>query len=69
LKEALSANVPAGAAAAKARGVKFGRKRKLTAQQINQARKLIAAGESPSDVADTFKVGRTLYRALTRLKL
>jgi len=55
----------AGVAAARARGVKFGRKRKLTPQQINQARKLIAQGERPEDVAASFHVGRTtLYRAL-----
>ena len=51
--------------AAKGRGVKFGRKPKLTRQQIDQARKPITAGERPEDVAETFKVGRTtLYRAL-----
>lgn len=56
----------AGLMAAKARGVKFGRKPKLTRQQINQAKKLIAAGERPEDVATSFKVGRTtLYRALS----
>lgn len=55
----------AGVAAARVRGVKFGRKRKLTPQQINQARKLIAQGERPGDVAASFHVGRTtLYRAL-----
>ena len=53
------------AAAAKARGVKFGRKRKLTPQKINQAAKLIAAGERAEDVAASFSAGRTtLYRAL-----
>lgn len=55
----------AGVAAARARGVKFGRKPKLTPQQISQARKLIAQGEHPEDVAASFHVGRTtLYRAL-----
>lgn len=55
----------AGVAAARARGVKFGRKPKLTRQQITQARKLIAQGERPEDVAASFHVGRTtLYRAL-----
>lgn len=55
----------AGVAAARARGVKFGRKLKLTRQQITQARKLIAQGERPEDVAASFHVGRTtLYRAL-----
>lgn len=55
----------AGVAAAQVRGVKFGRKPKLTRQQITQARKLIAQGERPEDVAASFHVGRTtLYRAL-----
>jgi Helix-turn-helix domain of resolvase len=55
----------AGVAAARPRGVKFGRKPKLTRQQISQARKLIAQGERPADVAESFHVGRTtLYRAL-----
>jgi DNA invertase Pin-like site-specific DNA recombinase len=55
----------AGVKAARARGVKFGRKPKLTAQKLQQARKLIAAGERPEDVAATFEVGRsTLYREL-----
>jgi len=61
----ISERTRAGAAAAKARGVKFGRKPKLTRQQINQAVKLIAQGERPEDVATSFHVGRTtLYRAL-----
>lgn len=55
----------AGVAAARIRGVKFGRKPKLTRQQIDQARKLIAQGERVEDVAASFHVGRTtLYRAL-----
>jgi len=56
----------AGVAAAKRRGVKFGRKPKLTAVQIDHARKLIGDGESRQYVADDLlKVGRvTLYRAL-----
>ena len=55
----------AGIAAARVRGVKFGRKPKLTRQQIVQARKLIASGEQPDDVAASFHVGRsTLYRSL-----
>jgi DNA invertase Pin-like site-specific DNA recombinase len=61
----ISERTRAGVSAAKTRGVKFGRKRKLTAQQITQARKLIAGGERPEDVAASFHVGRTtLYRAL-----
>ena len=41
----------AGVKDAKRRGVKFGRKRKLTAHQIGHARKLIEAGERRSDAA------------------
>ena len=48
------------------RGVKFGRKRKLTAQQIGHARKLIDAGERRADVATLLNVDRTtLYRAMS----
>jgi DNA invertase Pin-like site-specific DNA recombinase len=55
----------AGVAAARARGVKFGRKPKLTRQQLNQAKRLLNQGERPEDVAESFHVGRsTLYRAL-----
>ena len=55
----------AGVRAAKRRGVKFGRKRKLTAQQIDHARTLIEQGESRQYVAGLLNVGRvTLYRAL-----
>jgi len=61
----ISERTRAGAKAAKARGVKFGRKPKLTRQQIEHARKLIDQGEAVADVADSLKVGRaTLYRAL-----
>jgi DNA invertase Pin-like site-specific DNA recombinase len=45
--------------------VKFGRKPKLTRQQINHARKPIDAGECREDVAALLNVDRTtLYRAL-----
>jgi len=56
----------AGVQAAKARGVKFGRKPKLDREQISHARKLINAGEHRrEEIAALFKVGRkTLYWAL-----
>jgi DNA invertase Pin-like site-specific DNA recombinase len=63
----ISERTRAGVKAAKGRGVKFGRKRKLTPQQIDEARKLLAKKKPPSReyVADLFKVNRTtLYRAL-----
>jgi len=55
----------AGVKAAKRRGVKFGRKPKLTPQHIAHARKLIDNGEARHYVADLLSVDRTtLYRAL-----
>ena len=51
--------------AAKGRGVKFGRKPKLTLQQINHARKLIDEGQRRADVAALLNADRsTLYRML-----
>ncbi len=61
----ISERTRAGVTAAMRRGVKFGRKRKLTPQQIEHARKLIEGDESPQDVAASYYVSRaTLYRAL-----
>jgi DNA invertase Pin-like site-specific DNA recombinase len=55
----------AGRAAAMARGVKMGRKAKLTAQQVAHARKLLDQGEHHDTVAKSLGVSRrTLYRAL-----
>src|SRR5271166_4367695 len=55
----------AGVKAAQRRGVKFGPKPKLTAQQIGHARTLINQGETPQSVAAILRVSRaTLYRAL-----
>jgi DNA invertase Pin-like site-specific DNA recombinase len=57
----------AGMQAARARGVRPGRKPKLTADQISHAGKLIDAGESRQYVAGLLNVGRTtLYRALAK---
>ena len=61
----ISERTRAGVKAAQRRGVKFGRKPKLTAQQITHARKLIDQGDDRQKVTALFKVGRkTLYRAL-----
>jgi DNA invertase Pin-like site-specific DNA recombinase len=55
----------AGLAAARMRGVRIGRKRAMSAEQIRHARALLEAGERPTDIARTMQVGRsTLYRAL-----
>jgi DNA invertase Pin-like site-specific DNA recombinase len=61
----ISERTRAGVKAAKGRGVKFGRKPKLTRQQIDHARKLIDDGQRREDVAALLSVNRTtLYRAL-----
>jgi len=55
----------AGRAAAVARGVKLGRKPKLSPPQVAHARKLLEQGERPGDVARLLKVSRrTVERAL-----
>ncbi len=55
----------AGLVAARQRGTKVGRKPKLSAEQIEHARKLIDTGESPSRVARSIGVSpATLYRAI-----
>jgi DNA invertase Pin-like site-specific DNA recombinase len=60
----ISERTRAGVKAAQRRGVKFGRKPKLSPQQIKHAQKLIDQGEDRQKVAALFKVGRkTLYRA------
>jgi DNA invertase Pin-like site-specific DNA recombinase len=52
-----------GLASAKQRGTKLGRKPKLSPEQIDHARKLIDAGESPRQVAKSLAVSvATLYR-------
>jgi DNA invertase Pin-like site-specific DNA recombinase len=61
----ISERTRAGVKAAQRRGVKFGRKVKLTHEQIDHARKLIDKREARQYIADLFNVGRsTLYRAL-----
>ena len=61
----ISERTRAGVKAAQRRGVKFGRKPKLSPQQIAHARKLIDDGERREDVAALLNVDRTtLYRAL-----
>jgi len=53
-----------GRVAARARGVRFGRPPKLTADQLAVARRLIGEGRSPREVAQIFNVhAATLYRA------
>lgn len=55
----------AGLAAAKARGAKLGRRRKLTPKQVTHGRALLDAGETGHAVAQSLGVSRaTLYRAI-----
>jgi DNA invertase Pin-like site-specific DNA recombinase len=55
----------AGVKAAQHRGVKFGRKPKLSAKQINHARNLVDQNERVNDVAALLSVSRvTIYRAI-----
>jgi DNA invertase Pin-like site-specific DNA recombinase len=55
----------AGRVAAKARGVRFGRPAKLSADQISLARRLISEGRPVPEIAKILKVHRsTIYRAL-----
>jgi DNA invertase Pin-like site-specific DNA recombinase len=61
----ISERTRAGVQAAQRRGVKFGRKRKLTPQQLEHARELLEQNQPHHHVAALFKVDRaTLYRAL-----
>jgi DNA invertase Pin-like site-specific DNA recombinase len=55
----------AGRAAAKKRGVRFGRKPKLSSEQIRHASELVASGRPIPEIAALMKVHRiTVYRAL-----
>ena len=57
----------AGVKAAQKRGVKFGRKTKLTPDRLAHARKIINQGTTATDAAKIIGIGRaTLYRALKR---
>lgn len=54
---------------AKAEGRYRGRARKLTAVQLDEARKLVSAGIPKAEVARRYRVDRsTLYRALSGSK-
>jgi len=57
----------AGVKAAQSRGVKFGRKPKLTTLQIAHARTLVESGKAVSEVAQLLNVDRaTVYRGLKK---
>lgn len=55
----------AGSVAARRRGIKAGRKPKLTPEKVADAQRLIDQGENPGEVAKSFDVSvATLYRHL-----
>ena len=58
----------AGREAAKKRGVRFGRPRKLNAEQVQVAAQLLAQGKAVKEVARTFDVHEaTIYRLAAAL--
>jgi DNA invertase Pin-like site-specific DNA recombinase len=64
-RELIRERTHAGRLAAQARGVRFGRAPKLSAEQITLARRLAAEGTSIPEVSRVLNVHRgTLYRAL-----
>lgn len=68
-REMINERATEGRKAAKERGVKFGAKRKLTKRDIESISNLIAMGESKSELAKRYGIGRsTLYRLLRELE-
>lgn len=66
----ISERTKAGRAAAIARGVKMGRKRLLSPQQLGHVKKLIEGGEQPRAVAKSYGCSvATLYRSLAEARL
>jgi DNA invertase Pin-like site-specific DNA recombinase len=65
LRELIQERTRSGRRAAQARGVRFGRPPKLTADQIALARRLVSEGTSVPEVSKILNVHRaTLYRSL-----
>jgi Enterobacteriaceae phage serine recombinase len=64
-RDRISERTQIGMTEARRRGVRVGRKPKLSPVQISEAQRLIDAGESADEVARTLGVSRaTIYRAL-----
>jgi DNA invertase Pin-like site-specific DNA recombinase len=64
-RELIRARTGEGRARAKARGVRMGRRPKLTAHQRREALARIAQGETASEIARTFNVSRWTISRLT----
>jgi DNA invertase Pin-like site-specific DNA recombinase len=65
-RELIRARTGEGRKRAQARGVKFGRPRKLTPHQRQEALERLAAGETQADVARTYNVDATTIGRLGR---
>ena len=63
-RELIRERTGAGRERAKANGVKFGRKRKLSEYQRNEARKRRAAGETLTDIAKSYGVAISMISRL-----
>lgn len=64
-REMINERAAEGRKAAKDRGVKFGAKRKLSDRDIESIANLIKMGESKTELAERYGIGRsTLYRVL-----
>jgi DNA invertase Pin-like site-specific DNA recombinase len=64
-RRALAERTKTGLELARRRGTKLGRRRKLNPEQVDLARRLIDAGESPANAARVVGVSTaTLYRAI-----
>jgi DNA invertase Pin-like site-specific DNA recombinase len=64
-RELIHERTSTGRAAAKSRGVRFGRPSKLTTDQVALARRLVGKGKSVLEVSKILSVHRaTLYRTL-----
>jgi DNA invertase Pin-like site-specific DNA recombinase len=62
-RELMAERTKAGLAAAKAKGIVGGRKRKMTQSKIESAKQLLASGTLPKDVAQNLGISvPTLYR-------
>lgn len=65
-RELILARTSEGRARAKARGVRMGRKPKLTPHQRQEALKRVAAGEGTRDIARTYNVSHSTISRLGR---
>jgi DNA invertase Pin-like site-specific DNA recombinase len=63
-RELIRARTGEGRKRAKERGVRFGRPRKMTPHQRQEALQRLAAGETQADVAHTYHVDATIGRLL-----